>query len=124
MNVTQNAGLVVENNGTIFLNTNCDIIKSTEFDEVASAVFVLPAATVEKQIPITGMEVSRLMFFKSDKTILFKAVPVGGNVSTTTEYIVTKNVASFFGFEIEALYLSNAGSEDAEINMGYVGVNQ
>jgi hypothetical protein len=122
--IKQTAGLLVEKNTLTMFDSGCDeIIDSTTFDECNSSVSQIPDGTTEELLPITGMEISRLIYLRSDKELKFKAVPPGGTLGTTTEYTLTPGVASFLGFAVEAIYITNDTGDLAELIQAYVGTN-
>lgn len=125
LKVTQTAGLKVVSGEIVMFDSGCETIQNnTDFDECNSAVLTVADGTSETLLPIAGMEISKLMYLKSDRALKFKAVAPGGNVATTTEYTLTPNLASFLGFQIEALYISNDTGADANLIQGYIGVDQ
>jgi hypothetical protein len=124
LEVTQTAGLLARSGGITIFDSGCDeITNNTDFDEGNSAVVQIADGTAEMELPITGMDVSKLMYLKATQAIKVKVVPPGGSALTTTEYTLTPNLASFIGFEIEKLYVKNDSGEDAQLIQAYIGVN-
>jgi len=122
--LTQRAVLkIMEGQITVFNSEDDEIVDKTTYDEGNGAVIKLAIGLGETELPITGMEESKLMYLKCDKAVKFKAVAPGGVVGSTTEYTLTPNIASFLGFEVEKLFVRNTTGDLATLVQGYVGTH-